>query len=87
MSSPPLAHQPRPHALADLEALIVKAERARLSSARLADRVAAAGLDPARARAMLRLAEDRLAQLHASRQVLLHGDAGDAPGEGKGPDP
>jgi hypothetical protein len=70
-----LAPQVRPHALADIEAAIAEAEK--LSDIR---RRALELLDPEsacassgirRARALLRLAEQRVAELRRSRDVLL----------------
>ncbi len=66
----PLAPQPRPHALADLEVLIAKAEADRNRHRHVVEH--GSGADRRRAEAYLKLAENRLAQLYRSREVLLH---------------
>ena len=79
MQSSKLAPQARPHALAELEVAIAKAkadrERHRLATER------ASGDDLRRAKGFLRIAENHLAQLRRSREVLISGeqpDDGDA---------
>ena len=52
-------------AAAELDTVIVQVERARR------EQLAAAGRDPARVHALLRLTEDYLACLHQSRRILL----------------
>ena len=78
MSEPPPTH-PRARALADLDALIAQVEAA-VEARRLAvERSVAAGGDGRIASGQLRVAEGRLAQLRASRRVLLEGDAWEEP--------
>jgi hypothetical protein len=79
MPSPPrLAPQARPQALAELEIAIAKAEKLRDIRRRaleLVDRDSVdAPADHRRARAYLRIAEDRLAELCRSREVLIGGE-------------
>jgi hypothetical protein len=75
--SPTPPNQPRVRALADLGASITKAEET-VEARRLAlERVVAEGGDARRALALLRIANHRLAQLRASRRVLLEGEVGD----------
>ena len=57
--------------VAELDTAIRQVERARLEQVAEAARLAAAGQDPARVRALLRLTEDYLACLRQSRAVLL----------------
>ena len=73
--SPSLAPQPRPHALADLEVLIAKAEANRDRHRHIVER--GVGADRIRAEAYLQIAENRLAQLYRSREVLLSGEERD----------
>ena len=69
---------PRSRALADLDALIAKVE-GEVETRRLAvQRLTAAKEDSRMASGQLRVAEQRLAQLRASRRVLLDGDEGGA---------
>ena len=72
MQSTRLAPQARPQALAELETAIVKAEanrdrHRRAVSTRAAD-------DLRRSKVFLRIAEERLAQLQRSREVLIDGE-------------
>ena len=68
---------PRSRALADLDALIAKVE-AEVEARRLAVRRSAAAKEDSRmASGRLRVAEQRLAQLRASRRVLLGGEVED----------
>ena len=71
-----LPPQPRPRALARLEAEIAAQELARARWLIRARAEEAAGTDSRWARDMLSLAEERLAQLERSREVLLWGEAG-----------
>jgi hypothetical protein len=78
-------HQPRPQSLADLDKVITEAEQAR-DRRREVLRHLPLGQDLWSARMMLELAEERVAQLHHSREVLLRGvqsphvkDEADAP--------
>lgn len=64
------ATPPRRRALVELDRSIAEAERAR-ARCRLDLGVAATLGSPARARVMLQLAEERLARLQRSREVLL----------------
>ena len=76
MSQPP-PNQPRPKALADLDALIAQVEEA-VEVRRLAvQRLIATREDSRMISGQLRVAEQRLAQLRQSRRVLLEGEAGD----------
>jgi hypothetical protein len=76
MQSTRLAPQARPHALAELEVTIAKAKAERdcywqsVSHASDADELR-------RTRALLRIAEQRLAHLCRSREVLLIGEQAD----------
>jgi hypothetical protein len=74
-----LAAQPRPRALVDLEQAIAGAEANRDRHRQAADGLT--GADRRRAEAYLRIAEDRLAQLYRSREVLVSGEEQDADGE------
>jgi hypothetical protein len=77
MPNPPhLAPQQRPQALAELQPLIAKAERDR-NRCRRALELLEPGSGPAdlrRARAYLHIAENRLAELCRSREVLIGGE-------------
>ncbi len=76
MSQPPL-HQPRLKALAALDPLLARAKEV-VEFLRLSvERLTVAGGDSGRAAALLRRAEEYLAQLTESRRVLLEGDAQD----------
>jgi hypothetical protein len=75
MQSSRLAPQARPHALTELEVAIAKAEAER-ERHRLAVKHARDD-DLRRAKGFLRIAEDHLAQLQRSREVLLHGEQQD----------
>jgi hypothetical protein len=78
MIQPP-PERPRSRALADLDARIAEAEAA-VEARRLAiESSVAAGGDGRIASGQLRVAEGRLAQLRASRRVLLEGDAWEEP--------
>ena len=68
----PLAPQSRPHALADLERTIAKAEANRNRYRHIVEH--GSGADRRRAEAYLKIAENRLAQFYRSREVLLHGE-------------
>ena len=59
--------------LADLEAMITKAEEARDFHRAFLKRAEAAGLSLRRAQNLVRQAETRLAQLHRKREALLIG--------------
>jgi hypothetical protein len=65
--------RPQPQSLADLEALIAEADDARDFHRGFLKRAEAAGLSLRRGQNLLRQAEERLAQLHRSREVLLRG--------------
>ncbi len=67
-----LAPQARPHALAELEATIAKAETLRDRQQR--DAMSLGDEEARRAKAYLRFAEERLAQLQRSREVLIGGE-------------
>jgi hypothetical protein len=71
---PSLKPQARPHALADLEVRIAEAERIRDRHYGAVSRLVAARQDPKGARAMLKFAEQCLAQLRRSREVLIGGE-------------
>ena len=82
MPNPPhLAPQARPRALADLDAAIAKAERTRDQRRRALELVDRNDLDAhanfRRARGYLFMAENHLAELQRSREVLLHGERPD----------
>jgi hypothetical protein len=70
MREPP--HQPRPHSLAELDKVITEAEQARDRRREVLRRVPI-GQDLWLARRLLELADERLAQLYRSREVLLRG--------------
>jgi hypothetical protein len=76
MQNSRLPSQPRPHALAELEVAIARAEvdrdRHRLAMERASD-----DDDLRRAKAFLRIAEGHLAQLQRSRKVLIGGEQPD----------
>jgi hypothetical protein len=74
MQSSRLAPQARPHALADLEGRIAEAENAREFHHGFVSRIVAAGRDSKRARILLQFAEERLAQLQRSREILIGGE-------------
>jgi hypothetical protein len=74
MQNSKLAPQARPHALAELEARIAEAEKVRARHYGAVSRLVAAGQDPKGARALLKFAEQCLAQLQRSREVLLNGE-------------
>jgi hypothetical protein len=74
MQNSRLAPQARPQALAELEARIAEAEKARDHHHGVVSRVVAARQNPRGARTFLRLAEERLAQLQRSREVLTGGE-------------
>jgi hypothetical protein len=78
-----LKPQARPHALAELEAAIAKAEEGR-DRHRLAVERASGNDDSRRAKAFLRIAEERLAQLYRSRETLIGGERPDD-GEAEAP--
>lgn len=76
-----LAPQQRPRALADLDTAIAKAERTRDQRRRALELVDRNDLDAhanfRRARGYLLMAENHLAELQRSREVLLHGEQQD----------
>jgi hypothetical protein len=76
MQSSKLAPQARPRALVELEIAIAKAEaerdRYRQSTSRASD-----DDDLRRAKAFLRITEERLAQLQRSRETLIGGEQPD----------
>jgi hypothetical protein len=81
MQSSRLKPQARPHALADLEATIAEAERLKEWRLRTFERLnpSLKSADRRRAEGLLRMAEQRLAHLRRSREVLLRGEQpGDA---------
>ena len=58
--------------------MIIEAVRVRDGYATRLERLRRANGSDRRTEVLLRLAEHRLIQLHRSRDVLVHGDAGDA---------
>jgi hypothetical protein len=74
MQNSKLAPQARPHALADLEVRIAEAEKIRNRHYGVVSRLVAAGQDSKGARTMLKFAEQCLAQLQRSREVLIGGE-------------
>ena len=76
--SPP--NRPRPKALAALDPLIARATGVVKFLRRAVERLTVAGGDSGRGVALLRRAEEYLAQLRESRRTLLEGEAED---EGK----
>ena len=72
--TPDLKPRQRHRALAELNAAIAEVERHRDDHLAAIDRLAAAGKDPARVLALLRITDDYLARLRASRRVLLSGE-------------
>ncbi len=76
MSAPP-PNQPRPKALATLDALIAQVEEAVEARRSAVQRLIATREDTRMISGQLRAAEQRLAQLRESRRVLLEGEAGD----------
>jgi hypothetical protein len=84
MSDPrrPLPPQRRSRSLARLEAEIVQAELACTKWRTRAEGLEAAGQDGRQARAMLSIAEERLARLDRSREVLLRGEVDFPPRSG-----
>jgi hypothetical protein len=74
MQNSRLAPQARPHALADLEVRIAEAEKVRNRHYGAVSRLVAAGQDSKGARVLLRFAEQCLAQLRRSREVLIGGE-------------
>ncbi len=74
MHSSRLAPQARPQALAELESRIAEAERVRDHHYGVVSRVVAAGQNARAARVLLELAEERVAQLQRSREVLVDGE-------------
>ncbi len=71
-----LPSQARRRALAELDALLARAERNHAAYLALAERVAVAGGDAGAARARERFARERVEQLRRSREILVGGDAG-----------
>ena len=76
MSEPP-PNQPRPKALAALDPLIARAKEVVKFLRRAVERLTVAGGDSGRGVALLRRAEEYLAQLRESRRTLLEGEAED----------
>jgi hypothetical protein len=76
-----LPPQARSRSLARLDAEIVHAETVRARWAARALELEAAGRDSSYVRGLQGVAEDRLAQLRRSRDVLLRGEAGHESGE------
>jgi hypothetical protein len=73
-STPGSIPEDRRHALAELDAVIERAEATRTRYLIHVEELTAAGKDASPARAMLRQAEeDRLVRLRESRRVLLGG--------------
>jgi hypothetical protein len=72
-STPGPMSEDRRRALAELDAVIERAEATRTRYLMHVEELAAAGKDASPARAMLRQAEDRLVRLRESRRVLLGG--------------
>jgi hypothetical protein len=86
MQNSKLAPQARPHALVDLESRIAEAEKARDHHHGIVSRIVAAGQDSKRARVLLQFAEERLAHLQRSRDVLTGGeDRNDLEAEAEAP--
>ena len=75
MQNSKLKPQARPHALAELEAAIAKAKVDRDRHRQIVNRVS--GDDLRRAKGFLRIADDHLAQLQRSREVLIGGEQSD----------
>jgi hypothetical protein len=71
-----LARNPLPRPLARLETEIATQERGRGRWATEAERLEAAGRNGRATRALLGIVEQRLAQLHRSREALLQGEEG-----------
>ena len=69
--------QDRHHAVAAVDGLIVEAVRARDGYAARLECLRRVNGSDRRIEVLLRLTEQRLTQLHRSRAVLVHGDAGD----------
>jgi hypothetical protein len=65
----------RQRALADLDAVIERAESTRTRYLVHVEELTAAGKDPTPAQDMLRQAEDRLVRLGESREMLVSGEA------------
>ena len=73
---PDLPSQPRQRSLARLEEEIVQAETTCTRWRAQAKALEAAGRDSRQVRGLLGVAEERLAQLDRSREVLLRGEDG-----------
>jgi hypothetical protein len=73
---PVLPHQARHRALAELDALIARAERDHAAYLALAERAAAVGGDARMTQARERFARERVEGLRRSREVLVNGDEG-----------
>ena len=69
--------QDRHHAVAAVDGLIVEAVRARDGYAARPECIRRVNGSDRRIEVLLRLTEQHLTQLHRSRDVLEHGDAGD----------
>ena len=76
MTSRLLPFQARHRALAELDALLARAEQTRATYLALAERLAAAGGDARAAEARARVAGAKAEQLRRSREVLVGGDEG-----------
>ena len=76
MTLPVLPYQARRRALAELDALLVRAEQTRATYLALAGRLASAGGDARAAEAGARIAGARVERLRRSREFLVDGDAG-----------
>ena len=78
MSNPKvdLPPQPRPRSLARLEEAVTQAEALCTRWRTRAESLEAGGRDSRQLRGLLGVAEERLAQLVRSREVLLRGDEG-----------
>ena len=76
-----LPPQPRPRALVRLEAGIVQAEVTCARWRTQAESLEAAGRNSSYVRGLLGVAEERLAHLNRSREVLLAGEEGAEDGE------
>ena len=73
---PVLPHQARHRALAELDALLARAEQTRATYLALAERLAAAGGDARVPEARARVAGVRAERLRRSRAILVVGDEG-----------
>ncbi len=76
MTSRVLPSQARLRALAELDALLARAEQTRATYLALVERLAAVGGDTRAAEGRARVAGVRAEQLRSSREVLVNGDEG-----------